>query len=92
VRSLLYDSPRFNHDDIIGILDSTQAVGYDQAGAMTRKVSEGILPIFSDSVSSEDVASSSNMMGGLPNTARARQMRCRWPPESNTPRSPIWVS
>src|SRR6185369_17878830 len=46
VRSLLYDSPRLKHDNMIGILDRTQAMGYDQARAMTHEVGKCILHNF----------------------------------------------
>ena len=39
-----------------------------------------------------EVASSSTRIGGLTNSVRAMEMRCRWPPESVKPRSPTTVS
>src|SRR5580698_10635273 len=46
----------------------------------------------SDSESRLEVASSSIRMRGSARMARAIEMRCRWPPESFTPRSPTTVS
>ena len=40
----------------------------------------------------DDVASSSTSTRGSVSTARAIAMRCRWPPESVSPRSPTIVS
>ena len=45
----------------------------------------------SDSVSSEDVASSRISTGAFFSSARAMARRWRWPPESRTPLSPISV-
>ena len=44
------------------------------------------------SLSSELVASSRISTAGFLSTARAMAIRCRWPPESLTPRSPTSVS
>jgi hypothetical protein len=44
------------------------------------------------SVSSDDVASSSTRIGASFTSARAIASRCRSPPESLAPRSPICVS
>ena len=46
----------------------------------------------SDSESSAEVASSRMRMGGSLRMARAMAMRCRCPPDSRLPRSPITVS
>jgi len=46
----------------------------------------------SDSLSRADVASSRISSGASFSRARAMAMRCRWPPESLTPRSPTRVS
>ncbi len=46
----------------------------------------------SDSVSSEEVASSRIRMGGFFRMARAMAIRWRSPPESLVPRSPTGVS
>ena len=46
----------------------------------------------SDSVSSAEVASSRIRIGASLRIARAIAMRCRWPPDSRTPRSPTCVS
>ena len=45
----------------------------------------------SDSLSSAEVASSSKRMGASLRNARAIPMRCRWPGDSFTPRSPTMV-
>ena len=47
---------------------------------------------FSDSVSSAEVASSSNKIFGLRTRALAIAIRCFWPPESVAPPSPAYVS
>ena len=39
-----------------------------------------------------DVESSSTSIGGSSASVRAMESRCRWPPESETPRSPMTVS
>ena len=44
------------------------------------------------SLSRLDVASSRIRMRGSARIARAIAMRCRWPPETFTPRSPTTVS
>ena len=46
----------------------------------------------SDSLSSAAVASSSSRIGASFKNARAMAMRCRWPPENLTPRSPTMVA
>mmetsp|Transcript_17347 Transcript_17347/g.69730 ORF Transcript_17347/g.69730 Transcript_17347/m.69730 type:complete len:158 (-) Transcript_17347:1376-1849(-) len=46
----------------------------------------------SDSASSALVASSRSKILGLRRKARAIEMRCFWPPEMRTPRSPMRVS
>ena len=46
------------------------------------------LDVALDSVSSAEVASSRIRIGASLSSARAIAMRWRWPPESNTPRSP----
>ena len=48
--------------------------------------------ISSDSLSSDDVASSSSTIGESFRSARATAMRWRWPPDSRVPRSPTMVS
>ena len=46
---------------------------------------------FSLSVSSAEVASSRISISGFFSTARAIDNRCRWPPDSFMPRSPMLV-
>ena len=46
----------------------------------------------SDSVSSAAVGSSRIRIGLLRTNARAMPIRCRWPPDSVSPRSPTMVS
>mmetsp|Transcript_23291 Transcript_23291/g.76526 ORF Transcript_23291/g.76526 Transcript_23291/m.76526 type:complete len:104 (-) Transcript_23291:1389-1700(-) len=47
---------------------------------------------FSLALSSADVASSKSRSFGFLRKARAMEMRCFWPPEMRTPRSPTCVS
>mmetsp|Transcript_11105 Transcript_11105/g.38255 ORF Transcript_11105/g.38255 Transcript_11105/m.38255 type:complete len:104 (+) Transcript_11105:183-494(+) len=55
-------------------------------------VSKDRWTLASDSASSADVASSKSRSFGFLRKARAMEMRCFWPPEMRTPRSPTCVS
>mmetsp|Transcript_14338 Transcript_14338/g.43420 ORF Transcript_14338/g.43420 Transcript_14338/m.43420 type:complete len:108 (-) Transcript_14338:711-1034(-) len=56
------------------------------------RLSREFWTLASDSASSADVASSRRRTRGLRRKARAMDMRCFWPPEMRTPRSPMRVS
>mmetsp|Transcript_26930 Transcript_26930/g.54848 ORF Transcript_26930/g.54848 Transcript_26930/m.54848 type:complete len:198 (-) Transcript_26930:1723-2316(-) len=58
----------------------------------TMRRSSASCTSFSLSASSDDVASSSSRILGSLRSARAMAMRCFWPPESITPRSPHCAS
>mmetsp|Transcript_54754 Transcript_54754/g.114464 ORF Transcript_54754/g.114464 Transcript_54754/m.114464 type:complete len:292 (-) Transcript_54754:1442-2317(-) len=57
----------------------------------TMRRSRASCTSFSFSESRADVASSSRRIFGSLSTARAIAIRCLWPPESMTPRSPTWA-
>ena len=93
VRAALDDLAALEHQNLIGAANRRQPVRDDErraaADAATAGRPESSISL---SLSRLDVASSSSRTRGLARIARAMATRCRWPPDSRTPRSPTTVS
>ena len=93
MRALLGDHAVLEDEDLVarrGSCDSRCAIVITVRPFISR--SSASITSFSDSVSSAAVGSSRMRIGALRMIARAMPMRCRWPPESVSPRSPTIVS
>jgi hypothetical protein len=80
VRALGDQATVFHQQDVVGAADLRQPVGDQQRRATSVLLSIAL------------VESSSTRMRGSLRKARAIAMRCRCPPDSITPRSPITVA
>ena len=78
--------------DEVGIPDGGEAVCDDDGSAVFQQFSRASWTSLSDSVSRDEVASSRIRISGFLRIALAMLSRCRCPPESLLPRSPITVS
>ena len=78
--------------NLIGAANGREAVAMTKVVRPRRSVRNPSWIIASLSLSRLDVASSRIKNFRISQSARAMAMRCRWPPESLTPRSPTIVS
>ena len=89
----LHDPSFFQYHNQVRMQNRREPVrNADGRAALGINSSSAACTARSDSVSSALVASSSTRMGAFLRTARAMAMRWRWPPESDTPFSPMTVS
>lgn len=82
----------FQHQDEIRVLDGGNPLGDENFGAGIGQLAQLPLYVFFGFLSTAEVVSSSTRMAGSTAIARARAMRCFWPPERPTPLSPTMVS
>ena len=92
VIAALHDHALLHHQNLVGAPNRRQPVGDHKRRPSLHQLIQPAWIIASDSESSELVASSRIRMRGSASSARAIESRCRWPPESFTPRSPTIVS
>ena len=90
-RAVLHDAAAIEHHDAVEAAQGRQPVGDGDHRAARISRSSAWRIASSDSLSSEDVASSSSRSGASFRKARAMAMRWRWPPDSRAPRSPTTV-
>lgn len=79
-------------DDLVQPLHRGNAVGNQQGGLVGAAGFQVVQNDFSVRVSTAETESSRIRMGASFSRARAMEMRCFWPPETVTPRSPRTVS
>mmetsp|Transcript_18838 Transcript_18838/g.61741 ORF Transcript_18838/g.61741 Transcript_18838/m.61741 type:complete len:99 (-) Transcript_18838:340-636(-) len=90
--SLRTPSPKTQILDACLIVDRRCAMTIVVHLVVARSASRASWTTRSDLASSADVASSKSRSFGFLRKARAMEMRCFWPPEMRTPRSPTCVS
>ena len=92
VSALFLDPVGSDHKDAVCILNGGQAVGHNQCGSIFGQLGEGVLDQFLRFRIEGRGGLIQIKMGGFFKNMRAMAIRCFCPPESFSPRSPIWVS
>lgn len=81
-----------DHQDLVGIFHGADPVGDEDGGLARRSAFRAARMRASVSVSTADRASSRINISASFIRARAMEVRCFWPPDRVTPRSPTTVA